>query len=209
MTVLIAGDSFTYGSELKDRDNVWWKHIWPDATCVAKPGASTQEIVRRVLEYKGKVDLLVVMFTFGNRFEFRFNIDTGHPEPWLTIGTLEEPKEIEHFTEMFMKYVGTDELYQAYTSWKEIQFLEMVCREHGINYVFTHADRKLVQTNMLPLNTSRWFNVEQSNAGFLNWAIDKEYERGPDLHPLDQAHIDYAEIMKTWLGSKDFITELN
>lgn len=199
MTTLVIGDSFCYGSELYDVDNVWWKHIWPDAHNVSKPGQGNQYITRQLCNWWNQADFVVIMWTFPNRYEFKFNVDTGRNDPWHTPGTLEEPKEIKKFHETFNKYVGTDKMYQMYTSWKEIMFAEMFLQREGIDYMFTHADWSIFDLTTLKTtyDKTKWFHPDEyDNKGFLNWAIDKGYERGPDGHPLDNAHRDFAEEVK-------------
>lgn len=199
--VLVAGDSFTYGSELIDRDNVWWKHIWPDAECIARFGASNQEIVRKIVQHDlSNIDKVVVMFSFPDRYEFNFNIPTNHPgDNWLTIGKLKETPDIKKFTETFYKYVGTNQTYKDYTNFKEFTFLELFLKDKNIDYKFLYCD--WFSGYGPDINQeANWVHITDDKKGFLNWAIQNDYDRGPGLHPLDQAHIDYAKELKKWLG---------
>jgi hypothetical protein len=95
MTVLIAGgDSFTYGSELPSQEHAWANLLATRKTwniCnTARPAASNSAIRRNVMNAVHKyreLDLFVaVMWSFPNRYEFRFAYDTGHLDsPWYSI----------------------------------------------------------------------------------------------------------------------------
>ena len=95
MTVLIAGgDSFTYGSELPSQEHSWANLLaerkgW-NICNVAKPAASNSAIRRNVMNAVNKyIDLdlyVIVMWSFPNRYEFRFTYDTGQVDsPWYSI----------------------------------------------------------------------------------------------------------------------------
>ena len=95
MTVLIAGgDSFTYGSELPSQEHTWANLLanrkgW-NICNIAQPGYSNSAIRRNVMnavnEYKDLDLYVAVMWSFPNRYEFRFAYDTGHKEtPWYSI----------------------------------------------------------------------------------------------------------------------------
>lgn len=203
--VLVAGDSFTYGSELQDKNNVYWKHIWPDAKCIAEPGHSNQAIARNVFMALASdtYDLVVVMWTFPSRYEFAFNVPTGHPgEFWHTPGTKIDTPEIQKFNTTFNKYVGTHSNYQLYTTYKEIYMIQSMCNQLDKDYIFLSADwsvNDVTSSMSWMIDGTKWFHPDDKK-GFLNWAIDNKYERGPDQHPLDQAHIDYAKELKKWVG---------
>ena len=95
MSVLHAfGDSFTYGSELPSQEHTWANLLanrkgW-NMCNTARPAASNSSIRRNVMnavhKYK-ELDLFVaVMWSFPNRYEFRFAYDTGHIDsPWYSI----------------------------------------------------------------------------------------------------------------------------
>ena len=102
MTVLIAGgDSFTYGSELSSQEHTWANLLasrkgW-EIINTAKPGNSNSAIRRNVMNAVNKfmsgpgiykeLDLYVaVMWSFPNRYEFRFAYETGQKDtPWYSL----------------------------------------------------------------------------------------------------------------------------
>lgn len=116
MILVAGGDSFTFGAELKDQINgmpsmsscpaILAKQHNLEYQCVAQSGNSNDAIVRFVIaECEKQLQKqsnfgVVVMWTFTNRYEFRFNYNTGHKlTPWYTINawsTLDDINKIEN-----------------------------------------------------------------------------------------------------------------
>ena len=109
MTVLISGgDSFTYGSELPSQEHTWANILanrkgW-NICNTAKPAASNSAIRRQVMNAVNKytdLDLyVVVMWSFPNRYEFRFTYDTEQVDsPWYSINpwTYNDQNFEDHF----------------------------------------------------------------------------------------------------------------
>jgi hypothetical protein len=82
-----------------------------------------------------------------------------------------------------------------------IKSLEQFLDYHGYDYLFTCADNCIVTGK---LNYDKWFFFPpatesyntQSPRGFYQWAIENKYQCGVEHHPLEQAHIDAAALMK-------------
>lgn len=72
---------------------------------------------------------------------------------------------------------------------------------HNIPYIFTCADNCIVTNE---LDYTNWFffpagvgaNQTETPRGFYQWAVENNYECGPEQHPLEQAHIDAANLIK-------------
>ena len=95
MNIVAGGDSFVYGSELKDCIRAHSHSTFPALLahdvkqtyrCTAWPGIGNDAIARRVIDelYVHRIhgaqarDLFVIVnWTFPGRYEFRFNYDTG------------------------------------------------------------------------------------------------------------------------------------
>jgi|13_taG_2_1085334.scaffolds.fasta_scaffold21085_1 hypothetical protein len=185
MTVLIAGgDSFTYGSELPSQDHAWANLLatrkgW-NICNTAKPGYSNSAIRRNVMNAVHKyreLDLFVaVMWSFPNRYEFRFAYDTGHKEsPWYSINpwTYNDENFEEHFftkddqvlvaqqanranaeakgmtafAKSYVQNVAQTEYWEIYNSWCEIVMLQNYLIKHNIPYIFTQVDNSLFECN--------------------------------------------------------------
>lgn len=102
MILVAGGDSFVFGSELKDQEgNVPSCLTYPallasmidfEYKCVAKPGNANNAISRSVIteceKIKGSNFGAIVTWTFTNRYEFRFNYHTGQRNsPWYSINS--------------------------------------------------------------------------------------------------------------------------
>ena len=185
MTVLITGgDSFTYGSELPSQEHAWANLLatrkgW-NICNVARPAASNSSIRRNVMnavhKYK-ELDLSVaVMWSFPNRYEFRFAYDTGHIDsPWYSINpwTYNDENFEEHFftkdddvlaaqqanranaeakgmtafAKSYIQNVAQTEYWEIYNSWCEIAMLQNYLIKHNIPYIFTQVDNSLFECN--------------------------------------------------------------
>ena len=185
MTVLITGgDSFTYGSELPSQEHSWANLLaerkgW-NICNVAKPAASNSAIRRNVMNAVNKyndLDLyVVVMWTFPNRYEFRFTYNTGQVDsPWYSINPwthndqnfedhffnanddvllhqVENRKRAEtlgitDFAKSYIQNVAETEYWEIYTSWCEIVMLQNYLIKHQINYKFMQVDNSLFVNN--------------------------------------------------------------
>jgi hypothetical protein len=185
MTVLIAGgDSFTFGSELPSQEHAWSgllaKKLGMNYCCTAMPGASNSSIRRRVMNavanYENEEQFVAVMWSFPNRYEFRFAYDTGHRDsPWYSINpwTYNDDNVEEHFinsndnilkqqqenranaellgitdfAKSYVQNVAQTEYWELYTSWSEIVMLQNYLIKHNINYIFAHVDDILFEYN--------------------------------------------------------------
>jgi hypothetical protein len=112
MIIVAGGDSFVFGSELKDQDGIvpslltypalLASMINSEYRCVAKPGNANNAISRSIIaeceRIKGNNVGAIVTWTFTNRYEFRFNYNTGQRHsPWYSINSwsiLDDPNEI-------------------------------------------------------------------------------------------------------------------
>jgi hypothetical protein len=99
--ILIAGDSFVYGSELKDPTKTFPKLLAGEYEDVSWPGYSNDAIARTTIERceQGGIDNVIVSWTFPGRYEFRFNYFTFQKKsPWYSINPwtiVDDPEEIK------------------------------------------------------------------------------------------------------------------
>lgn len=88
----------------------------------------------------------------------------------------------------------------------EILTAQEYLEANHIPYLFTCADNCVITNNPL-INYDKWFlfpvipnsgwHTNEEPRGFYQWALEHKYElAAKDKHPLEQAHIDAAEIMK-------------
>lgn len=92
------------------------------------------------------------------------------------------------------------------TSDREILATQQYLEYHGHGYLFTCADNCVV-TNHPEIKWDNWFlfpvipntgwHPNEEPRGFYQWALEHKYElAAKDRHPLEQAHVDAAALMK-------------
>ena len=90
------------------------------------------------------------------------------------------------------------------TSPRAIQQFQEYCEYHKFPYLFTCVDNCLIELLDQKTNWDQWFmfpagtkaNETQAPRGFYQWAIENKYSIGADGHPLEDAHVDAAELIK-------------
>ena len=98
MITVAGGDSFVFGSELKDCGPHWSNSTFPALlskdnggyVCVAWPGDGNDAIARSVMHtcerLKNEDKAVIVSWSFPGRYEFRFAYNTGQRKsPWYSI----------------------------------------------------------------------------------------------------------------------------
>lgn len=115
MILVAGGDSFIFGAELKDQVNSPSLSTYPallanenniEYRCAAWSGNANNAITRMTiaacenLKKENKKIIALVTWTFTNRYEFRFNFNTGQKiSPWHSINawsTLDDTSIIEN-----------------------------------------------------------------------------------------------------------------
>jgi hypothetical protein len=224
MKLIAGGDSFIWGSELADSTSgekdgyshntypaLLAQHAVMDYVCAAYPGNANDAISRMTLDssIQHSEQFLLVTWTFPQRREFRFG------DKWESINSWHTVKK--EFSIEYFKHVGDNEYYEIYTTLKEILFLQNYCLTKQIPYLFLTANNTFYQhenyyrsvnqsINSLYDNIewSNWFwfpsdseaNETQAPRGFYQWAVENKYSVGPHWHPLENAHIDAANLIK-------------
>ena len=92
------------------------------------------------------------------------------------------------------------------TSNRVIKEFEHYCKYHGIPYLFTCVDNHMFEVvDQTKLDLSNWYFFPpaeeeyntQTPRGFYQWAIENKYSMGPEFHPLEDAHRDAAELIRS------------
>lgn len=184
MTTLIsAGDSMILGLELADEQRAYSELTYPALAAksnnigyksIANAGTSNDSIRRTVMNYVASNNdiVLLVQWTFFNRYEFRLNYDTEQKNsPWYSINSWNVESEsdikkvlknknvdinrehlkvlrknqdlgINDFARTFFKHTGS-EYTELYSTLKEIVFLQCYLEKRKIPYIFTSSDSNL------------------------------------------------------------------
>lgn len=166
MILVAAGDSFIWGTELKDCPHgghngysrntftaLIAKDLGYDYVCAAYPGNANNAISRSILTTCESINepAVLVTWTFSQRYDFRFNYDTlKATSPWYSIhschaddpilNNISNSNLVKDFAKTFYKHVGNSEYYELYTTLKEILFLQLYLKSKRIPYLFTTAD---------------------------------------------------------------------
>lgn len=185
MTVLISGgDSFTAGSELPSPEHAWpqlladrmgWNHC-PTAKGGASNGFIRRAVMNTVAKYIDEDLHVAVMWSFPNRYEFRFTYDTGQRDhewycinPWtwndenfekhflnqndqiLEIQKANrrnaEERGMSDFARMYVDHVANSEYWELYTSWCDIIMLQNYLDLHKVPYTFMQVDESLLTSH--------------------------------------------------------------
>lgn len=92
----------------------------------------------------------------------------------------------------------------VYTSPRVILDFQQHCEYRQVPYLFTCVDNCLIPLLNPKTNMNNWFmfpagteeHDTQQPRGFYQWAVENKYSIGPDGHPLEQAHLDAAKLIK-------------
>ena len=215
--LIAGGDSFTYGSELLDChkladsehpmpyeviSNLTYtaliaKELGVEYVCAAFPGHSNSAIRRTTMdmcEQHQDIDLVIVMWTFPNRYEFRFNDKWEQITVWSAddhvevrikkefknennlvfnehLARLQRARDlgITDFAKNFYRHVGHTEFWECYTSLTEILMLSNYLKLRNIPYVFTLADSCILHNQRHTKDQSYKNLLRQIND--MNWFL--------------------------------------
>ena len=230
MTVLIAGgDSFTYGSELPSQEYTWANLLakrkgW-EIINTSKPGNSNSAIRRNVMNAVNKfrsgpgiyhnLDIyVVVMWSFRNRYEFRFAYDTGQKDsPWYSINpwTPSEHTQESHlnkadnnginsFADSYVKNIAIEEYWEVYNTWSEIIMLQNYLYKHNIKFTFMTVDHHIFNHNVQIDSTLKAlfldFHMDKfvDKEGMYTWA-KRTNQEFYTTHPKESAHEEWINML--------------
>ena len=199
------GDSFIYGSDLKDNidSNKHSKNTWPaliakkiDATyhCHAQAGASNSAIARQVLEYADQDSLNVIQWTWIDRTEF-FDIDNNqHIQIY--------PKQSNDINKYYYKHLHS-EIQDKWMSLSMMHSTLAYLKNNNMPYVCHVIDRlMLMQKYQVPAYITNlqkylkslvtWF---PDFTTFFEWSKLNKFDISDAWHPLEQAHQQAFNIM--------------
>ena len=208
-------------------------------------GAIARRVIDTCEQNADKNLFVLVNWTFTNRYEFYFINSIGNRSKqnwysithWDTFTSIDDIEQVHssvaiskhhkdhflalsktgigEFAKMFYTYPGNTEVYELYTTLKDIVFLQQYLKEKKIPYLFTCVDTNIFysldlarkdisvanlgkqidldQWFMFPAGTT--FNETNNPRGFYQWAMENKYPVGT-THPLEEAHADAANLMK-------------
>jgi len=198
------GDSFTFGSDLKDCDTSYGKRIhskntWPSLlasskslnyVCHAYPGETNQTMVRKFFGNVHSIDnndFVVVNWTWINRWDF-YNINDNKWEH------LRPDTEDNIFFENYIKYFQS-ELWDKLETLKAINLVQSFLKNKNIKFIMTCIDKLAFDTQWhcpkyienlqdIVRDDIQWFE----DMSFYDWAKTNNYKISDKWHPLEEAH---------------------
>lgn len=209
MKLLVAGDSFTYGHNLKDRHlnswpNVLIKRLGYQLIDRSKPGVSNQYIINEVIEtiQNESVENVIVGFTDIARYELYQHNNKIQVVPTRNVS---QNDAVNEYNQLYLKNFY-NELYLLKNFINQIVMLEALLKGRNINYVFFNAfgNRKLLIENYNKINLKHL-----DSKTFIGWPYDdmnsltENFNRLPCGHPDIDAHIFWADILYDFLNDKE------
>lgn len=224
MIIVAAGDSFIWGSELKDSPHggpngfsqqtytaLLAKQHDIEYVCAAYPGNANNAISRMAIDACSKNEnvFLIATWTYPQRSEFYFK------DKWVSINSWHTTEK--EFSREYFKHVGNSEYYELYSVLKEILFLQNYCKTNHIPYLFLTADNHFylhenyvrskdasLENLFNQIDWCNWFWFPPGLSewetcaprGFYQWAAENKYKVGKEGHPLEEAHQDAAGLIR-------------
>lgn len=212
------GDSFVFGSELKNNSNGHRSWIGQAAEklnveyeTLAVPGCGNENIARQILTYfsnnPSESTLAVINWTWGARWDFYI----PGVEQWTTLGLTCVPsrlapligqQEAESVLEFYNKYPGHSTLWDKWRTLQTIYSTQNFLKLKNVINVQTYMDYEMWDqtwhapdyiTTLQQLTQSDLQNFEGQN--FLDWSYRNGFAvTSPGLHPLEQAHEAACEL---------------
>ena len=199
MKILAVGDSFTYGSDLEDRNNSWpvvlANKLNAEVTNLGKPGGGNTQVVRNIVEHATNYDLVVVGWSSPGRVEFGtitgvFDIwpawngrpvDMFQPEFARLITASHNPEYL------FRQYLTNIILTQSYLKSQNIKYAMATTQGETEYYYKTFKD-----TNQDLLDKIDYTNfIEWPKNGMAEWTFG--LPKGKSSHFLELGHEQVAD----------------
>lgn len=199
--ILTLGDSFTYGSELADREQAWpyltGRMLEQPVENLGEPGSCNASMVRKLLAHTSqrRYSLVVVAWTDPNRFEVWSEL-AKRP---ITI--MPESQAGLPWTSDYYRYS-----YDPQWAWQrwidQVVLVQEYLTAKNQPYLFISvAGHKASDKCSFPITTSIYQRIRTDR--FVGWPghgmieLTRDCPRGPGGHPLEQGHARIAnEIAK-------------
>ena len=218
--IVSFGDSFVFGSELKDNED--GSKAWPgliaadlcwDYHTLAVPGCGNDAICRQILSYFSQHTAENTLAVINWTWALRWDIYTVTKEQWTTVGPTCVPSQLARFVgdseaqrilAFYHDYTGHSSVWEKWRSLNSIFVAQQYLDNIGATCIETFIDPEItddrqhcpsyikqLQTRVVP----RLTNFEGSS--FLEWSRSKGFEiTDPGWHPLEEAHQAAANLWR-------------
>jgi len=200
------GCSFTYGCELQNPNQTAFPILLGDklgyqVDNLAIPGTSNERIIKDIINYKDKIDLLLICWTCETRFELGNYKGDVEKFGWNLI------KPVMNKT--LNKVLSTEYLnwdFYIDKMFHQIVMLQTWCKYNQIPFVFCygvanggtlkkHNDTDTYVKNQI--DWSKWYNPNES----FRTLTARKFAYSWDEHPLEEAHTFFAESLYDFIVS--------
>jgi len=215
--IVSFGDSFVFGSELKNNDDgsqSWIgqaaKNLGANYQTHAVPGCGNDHIARQIYSYfatnSANDTLAVINWTWTNRWDFYI---TKH-ETWITLGPTCVPDKLKHLVdqteaedliEFYRDRANSSLLWNKFRNLQTIYAVQSYLKSQGILTIQTYMDDHLFSTEYhAPDYVQQLQNLvrpEMSSfegKNFVDWSRDQGFAITETLHPLEDAHVAACEL---------------
>lgn len=205
--LLSHGCSMTFGCELENPKQDAYpaliaKSINYNNHNLAIPGTSNDHIIKDILKYDKKIDLLLVGWTCETRFELGNYKGEVEKFGWNLVTPVSNKTLNKVLTTEYLNW----DFYREVV-YSQIILLQNYCEHNNIPYVFcwgTQNERTLSlhkKDNSYLKNQINWNRWFRPNDSFLT-LTQNDFEYSWDYHPLEEGHSYFAKLFA------DFVKEV-
>jgi hypothetical protein len=195
--IVSCGDSFFYGSDLKDSNQTWpsliAQTLGHDYQCFAQAGVGNLQILKQILEAQqqfGDSAIYLINWTWIDRFDYVSTED----ESWHTV----RPSQDDSMRDPVYYRFFHSELADKFTSL--VYVLQAIQALQSHRYIMTYMDHLLLDTQwhcpsyIQSLQEKVQTHLKSFDGQtFLEWCRTHGYPESNGWHPLEQAHASAAE----------------
>lgn len=210
--IVSFGDSFVFGTELKDNEDgarSWIgqsaKNLNIDYHTVAVPGCGNDHIARQIYSHfatnSAQDTLAVINWTWTSRWDFYI---TEH-ETWITMGPTCVPEKLRHVVsqaqaqdmiKFYRDRANSSLLWNKFRNLQTIYAVQSYLKSKDIINIQTYMDDQLFDTEyhapdyvqqLQHLVGPEMQSFEGKN--FVDWSRDQGFSVTDTLHPLEDAHL--------------------
>ena len=209
--IVSFGDSFVYGSDLRNNDNGY--QAWPGLVAKALgteyrtssvPGCGNDHIARQIYSYfsanPSTDTLAVINWTWMSRWDFY----VVEHETWITLGPTCVPDTLKHLVErtkaedmidFYRTRANSSLLWNKFRNLQTIWAAQNYLKQKGVTAIQTYMDYQLFDqkfhapdyiTELQALVRPELELFEDQN--FVDWSKSKGFTVTETLHPLEPAH---------------------
>ena len=222
--VIAVGDSFTRGDELANCPQQLHEYLFPfqysnstwsasiaklfdcDYECYALGGVGNQWISWKIADKLEEDTLVIVNWTWFERFDY--------VQPKGDLWTTTHPRHQNKLNHFFYRHIDND-IWNLHRNLQQIHSTISLLKQNNVNFIMTCLDPYYCADfdSLRPPDSNRsahWKNsitnlqaqvvphiVDFEGMSFLEWSKHKNFEFGPNGHPLEKAHIEAAKYINT------------